>query len=95
MGVKFDFSDIEKAIKEVRTDVRKEFTRLGSEGVAYARRYGSYKDRTGRLRSSNRFEATEDHLVLKNDAPYATNVEHRGYDVLSGAFLETARKLNK
>ena len=58
----------------------------------YAYCNGAYKNRTNRQRAYNRSEVIEGEnisLELENTAEYASFVEAKGYDVLSGAFLNS------
>lgn len=84
--------EIESAIK---AEVKEEFTKIGEWFVQAAVEGGTYRDRTGRLRRSNKFEVNEDGLTLMNDCPYATKVEAFGYEVFSTFAREAYEKLNK
>lgn len=86
---------LRKAIEEVHGEVRTYLKDLGERGVAYAKEHGSYHDVTGNLRASNRYVATDSSLVLENTAKYASQVEARGRDVLSGAELFIRSELGK
>lgn len=94
MGVRYDFSDFDKALAQTRQEVKREFDRLGSDAVVYARKFGTYRNVTGKLRASNTYTASERKLVLENTAPYASNVEQRGKDVLSGAYLHLVGEID-
>lgn len=61
------------------------FETMGNDAVGYAREHGSYKDRTGNLRADTHFAKDRKHLRVENSMFYASFVEHRGYDVLTGA----------
>lgn len=93
MGVKFDFRDVDEAISNAPKKVRMVFEREGAAAVADAVRSGSYQDRTGKLRSFNKYEATEQSIKLINDAEYASYVEAKGYEVLSGSFLRMVKRI--
>lgn len=95
MGVRYNFKDVDKVFAKVRNEVRQEFDRLGREGVEYAKENGNYHDVTGNLRRSNQYRASEDELVLENTAEYASHVEARGKDVISGAFLHVQSLIEK
>lgn len=84
-----------RAKGKVHDEVRQYFTELGEQGVAYAKANGNYRDRTGNLRRSNSYIATDNELILQNTASYASDVEARGYDVLGGAKLHIRKELNK
>ena len=85
----------DQAFMKKRTEVRTRLDSLGQRAVDYAKANGNYHDRTGHLRQSNSYEATEDRLVVRNTASYASNVEKRGRDVLSGAKLMVMGELRK
>lgn len=87
MAVRCNLSDVKKQLARVPLDVMETYKVAGELAVDYAKQYGDYQNRTGNLRSSNKYHATPRGLVLYNDAEYASNVEAKGYDVLSGAFL--------
>lgn len=99
--MKWDFSDMEKALADLEREVVKAETEVGEAAVDYAKQRGSYQNRTGTLRKSNRYEADESKLTLINDAAspkgynYASNVESKGYEVLSGAALYAEREMQK
>lgn len=103
MGVKCiaDFSDVDAFFAEGDKMVEDAMTEAGRNAVRYAEEHGNYKDHTGTLRKSNKFEVEDGKLTLFNDAkssngyPYAGNVESKGYDVLSGAALEAESELKR
>lgn len=86
---------LHKTIKEVHGEVRAYLENLGQRSVDYAKEHGSYKDVTGNLRASNKYEATDTVLTVENTAEYASYVEARGYDVISGAKLYIRSELDK
>lgn len=98
---KADFSDLDKAFETLKKEAMAAMTEVGKEAVEYAKQNGNYKNRTGTLRKSNRYEVDDAKLTLINDAEsqqgynYASNVESKGYDVLSGAALYAERELQK
>lgn len=94
-SVKADFSDVDRFFSDGMSEVVALEGRIGHEAVAYAKAHGSYTDRTGRLRRSNEYTASRDGLMLFNGTPYASNVEGRGYEVLSGAALFAERRLRE
>ena len=73
----------------------------GDEAVKYAEEHGNYQDHTLTLRTSNKYDVDKDGLTLYNDAAspkgynYASNVESKGYDVLSGAALYAEKQLKE
>lgn len=93
MDIRTDFSDMDNAFDDFDKEIRHEMDKAGKAAVAYAVENGNYKDKTGRLRASNSYEVEPDGLVLRNDAEYASYVEAKGFDVLSGAALEAERIL--
>lgn len=89
-----EFDELERTF---HGEVTSEMQSAGQAGVDYAVRNGSYKNRTGRLRKSNKSSVTDNKstidLEMENTAEYASYVEAKGYDVLSGGFLETKKIL--
>lgn len=100
--VKADFSDVDHFFESGMWEVQKEVIDAGDEAVRYAEDHGNYEDHTLTLRTSNKYDVDENAcLTLQNDAksgkgyPYASNVESKGYDVLSGAALHAHQKLKE
>lgn len=93
MVVRFDFRDVDAQLAGARDKVKQVFSSEGASAVEDAKQSGNYTNRTGRLRSSNRYEASSDKIALINDAEYASNVEAKGYEVLSGAFLRMIKRI--
>jgi len=96
--VEFDdiLKECDEQIAELRWDNKQLFSSEGENAVQYAIQNGAYKNRTGVLRKSNCSEVIEDEnisLDIENTAPYGSFVEAKGYDVLSGAFLETKKRV--
>lgn len=91
----YDFSDIASFINEAENEIEDKLERVGEEAVAYAKEHGSYQNRTGNLRRSNKYKVDEEGLTLYNDADYAADVEKRGYEVLSGAVLFAEKRLKE
>lgn len=85
--------DLDLAIALFKEKVRSRLDKVGAEAVDYAVRNGTYRNVTGRLRSSNQYEAAHDGLRIFNTAPYASDVEDRGHDVLSGAVIQAKKEL--
>lgn len=94
-GCRFDFSEADAFLRAIPGKVREVERRVGEMAVDYAREHGDYRDVTGRLRSSNRFKADDSGLTVYNDAPYASDVEARGREVVSGAALYAEVLLGK
>ena len=68
---------------------------VGDEVEKYAVEHGDYQDHTLTLRTSNDYDVDKDVLTLKNEAEYASFVESKGYDVLSGAALYAEKRLKE
>lgn len=87
MGIKTrcDISDIMEELDDAPKKVEQVFETIGNDAVGYAREHGSYHDRSGDLRRNTHFIKDQQHLRVENTMHYASYVEHRGYDVLSGA----------
>lgn len=95
MGVEFDFSDVDSFFDEIENEVAQHTDKIGKEAVQHAKDNGSYSDQTGHLRESNTYKADKDGLRLENEAEYASFVEAKGFEVLSGAALHAQKKLNE
>lgn len=101
MGVVFDFSDVDSFFQDEEWNVQKEIIDIGEEAVRYAEEHGNYQDHTLTLRTSNDFDVDEEGLLLKNEAKspkgynYASDVESKGYDVLSSAALYAEKRLKE
>lgn len=101
VGVDFDFSDVEDFFNEGEWEVEKKMIDVGDEAVKYAEEHGDYQDRTLTLRTSNKYDVDKDGLTLYNDATapngyqYASNVESKGFDVLSGTALLAEKQLKE
>lgn len=101
MAVKFDFSDVDGFFEQGYAEVKAVEEKVGKEAVEYAVQHGSYQNRTGTLRKSNKYSVTDEGLELKNDAAspkgynYASNVESKGYEVLTGAAIYAEKRLKE
>lgn len=95
MDMRSDFSDVEVFFQQGMEEAREVVRKVGEEAVAYAVANGDYQNRTGTLRASNRSEVDGLDLHLANDAEYASFVESKGYDVLSGAALYAEKRLKE
>lgn len=95
MGVDFDFSDVDQFLKDGEWEVQKKMIDVGDEAVKYAEENGNYQDHTLTLRTSNDYDVDETGLTLKNEAEYASFVESKGFDVLSGAALYAKKRLKE
>ncbi|MCD8265988.1 MAG: HK97 gp10 family phage protein [Prevotellaceae bacterium] len=95
MTLRVDMSDVPGFFEKGFGEVVGREEKVGQEGVGYAKENGTYQDRTGTLRRSSRVEAGRDGVTLVNDAPYASFVESKGYDVLSGAALHVRKRMEE
>lgn len=95
MDVDFDFSDVGQFLKEGEWEVQKKMIDVGDEAMKYAEEHGNYQDHTLTLRTSNDYDVDESGLTLKNEAEYASFVESKGFDVLSGAALYAEKRLKE
>ena len=90
-----DFSDVYSWFDEETARVLEKEREIGVEAVEYAKDNGNYQDHTGLLRKSNDFEVDKQGLLLKNETEYASYVESKKYDVLSGTALFAEKKLKE
>lgn len=95
MGVKYDFSDVDAFFAQGEWEVQKKMIDVGSDAVHYAEEHGDYQDHTLTLRTSNEYDVDESGLSLKNTAEYASYVESKGYEVISGAALYAEKRLRE
>lgn len=95
MDVKFDFSDVEGFFQQGYAEVKAVEGKVGKGTVDYAVKNGNYQNRTGTLRKSNKYSVEDDGLVIRNDAEYASHVESKGYEVLTGAALYAEKRLKE
>lgn len=95
MDVRYDFSDVDKALEAFEGECVAQMRVVADEAVQHAKENGSYRDITGRLRRSNRAEVTKEGVTLINDAPYASFVESKGREVLTGSALFLERRLKE
>lgn len=95
MGVKKDFSDVDKFFKEGVEEVMREMDKVGRKAVSYAKATGNYQDHTGNLRASNRYFVTPNGLTIMNVAEYASYVESKGFTVVGAAALFAEQQLKK
>ena len=95
MDVEFDFSDVDQFFKDGEWEFQKKMIDIGDEAVKYAEEHGNYQDHTLTLRTSNDYDVDESGLTLKNEAEYASFVESKGFDVLSGAALYAEKRLKE
>lgn len=100
MDVTYDFSDVDSFFQNGERDLVKAMKDIGQEAVDYAVVHGNYENQSGLLRSSNKYKADKDGLTIYNDAEnngfyYAESVEQKGYEVISGAFLQAEKRLKE
>ena len=95
MDVESDFSDVEKYFEDGKWEVQKVMIDVGDAAVKDAEENGTYQDHTLTLRTSNAFDVDEEGLTLQNTAEYASYVEAKGFEVLSGAALRAEKKLRE
>jgi hypothetical protein len=95
MVIDGDFSDVDKFFEDGELDVESAMANVGEEAVEDAKANHTYKNRTGNLESSNEYETDKDGLALSNTADYASYVETKGFDVLSGSALRAEKKLKE
>mgnify|MGYP000285483415 FL=1 len=90
-----DFSDVDSWFDEETAHVLEKEREIGAEAVEYAKDNGNYQDHTSLLRKSNDSEVDKQGLLLKNETDYASYVESKGFDVLSGTALFAEKKLKE
>lgn len=95
MVIEGDFSDVDKFFDDGEWEVEKAMIDVGDEAVKDAKANHTYQNRTGNLEASNGYDVDKDGLTLENTADYASYVEAKGFDVLSGAALRAEKKLKE
>lgn len=95
MVIDSDFSDVEQFFDDVEWEVEKGMIDVGDATVKDAEESGTYQDHTLTLRTSNTYDVDKDGLTLENTAPYASYVEAKGFEVLSGSALRAEKKLKE
>lgn len=95
MVIDSDFSDVDAFFNDGEWEVEKAMIDVGDAAVKDAEESGSYQDHTLTLRTSNGYDVDKDGLTLENTAPYASYVEAKGFDVLSGSALRAEKKLKE
>lgn len=93
MVIDGDFSDVDKFFDDGEWEVEKAMIDVGDEAVEDAKANHTYQSRSGNLEASNDYDVDNDGLTLKNTANYASYVEAKGFDVLSGPALRAEKKL--
>lgn len=79
--VKFDFSDVDNFFEQGYAEVKAVEDKVGKEAVDYAVKNGSYQNRTGNLRKSNKYSVEDDGLVIKTllSMPRTSNLKAMKY----------------
>lgn len=96
MVITADFSDVDDFFRRGKQEVHQKVEEIGQESEQYAKDHGNYQDRTGNLRQSNGHDVDDNEsLELTNSADYASYVESKGFDVLSGAALYAQKRLKE
>lgn len=95
MVIDSDFSNVEQFFDDVEWEVQKGMIDVGDAAVKDAEESGTYQDHTLTLRTSNTFDVDKDGLTLENTADYASYVEAKGFEVLSGSALRAEKKLKE
>ena len=93
MVVESDFSDVDQFFNDGEWEVEKTMIDVGDDSVKDAIANHTYQNRTGNLEASNGYDVDKDGLTLDNTADYASYVEAKGFDVLSGPALRAEKKL--
>ena len=95
MVVESDFSDVDRFFDDGEREVEKTMIDVGDAAVKDAKENHTYQNRTGNLEASNDYDVDKDGLTLENTADYASYVEAKGFDVLSGPALRAEKKLKE
>lgn len=95
MVIEGDFSDVDKFFDDGEWEVEKAMIDIGDKAVKDAKANHTYQNRTGNLEASNNYDVDKDGLTLENTADYASYVEAKGFDVLSGPALRAEKKLKE
>ena len=102
VNVKFDWSYFPAFEEQGKNEVRETVDKVGNEADDYDVKDGTYQNRTGTLRKSNKHKVEKDcSLILYNDAEspkcyhYASNVESKGFRVRSGGALYAEKRLKE
>lgn len=95
MVIGSDFSDVDRFLDNEEWEVQKGMINVGDAAVKDAEESGTYQDHTLTLRTSNTYDVDKDGLILENTAHYASYVEAKGFEVLSGSALRAEKKLKE
>ena len=95
MVIDGDLSDVDQFFADGEWEVEKAMIDVGDEAVKDAKANHTYQNRTSNLEASNDYDVDNEGLTLTNSADYASYVEAKGFDVLSGAALRAEKKLKE
>ncbi|WP_455072259.1 hypothetical protein [Prevotella melaninogenica] len=95
MVIDSDFSDVDQFFDDVEWEVEKGMIDVGDAAVKDAKENHTYQNRSRNLEKSNIYDVDKDGLTLENTADYASYVEAKGFEVLSGAALRAEKKLKE
>lgn len=95
MVIDSDFSDVDQFFDDLEWEAQKGMIDVGDAAIKDAEESGTYQDHTLTLRTSNAYDVDKDGLTLENTAPYASYVEAKGFEVLSGSALRAEKKLKE
>ncbi len=95
MVIDSDFSDVDKFFDDGEWEVEKAMIDVGDAAVKDAKENHTYQNRTRNLEKSNAYDVDKDGLTLENTADYASYVEAKGFEVLSGSALRAEKKLKE
>ena len=95
MVIDSDFSDIDQFFDDGEWEVEKTMIDVGDAAIKDAKANHTYQNRTGNLEKSNTYDVDKDGVTLENTADYASYVEAKGFDVLSGPALRAEKKLKE
>ena len=95
MVIDSDFSDVDEFFDDIEREVQDGMTEVGESAIQDAKENHTYQNRTGNLEKSNTYDVDKDGLTLENTAPYASYVEAKGFEVLSGSALRAEKKLKE
>ena len=95
MAIDSDFSDVDEFFDDLENEVVSGMCYVGEAAVNDAKANHTYQNRTGNLEASTSFDVDKDALTLEAGMDYASYVEAKGYDVISGAALRAEKKLKE
>ena len=95
MVIDSDFSDVDEFFDDIEREVQDGMIEVGESAIQDAKENHTYQNRTGNLEKSNTYDVDKDGLTLENTADYASYVEAKGFEVLSGSALRAEKKLKE